>query len=1300
MLPVYVNSNIIHDYKKDIKLMSSLEMASVGLSHWKSEIAGIHIYRDEVESILNWVDGDLERQEDRVAVVIGNAGTGKSVIMEDVYNSLIEKYPVLGIKLDQINFHSTHELNQEVGLDDGGSIVNAFQKLNENYKRSVLLIDQIDALSMSLSNDRSAMNVANQLVEQISSLPNVRVVISCRRFDIDYDYTLREYKRYKTIYIHELPEEEVNRILAKIGVNPQSISERVKEFLSVPINLYLFSIVANQNLYKSDEITLQQLYDELWKKIILHSKDSRQLNECLSKIVEKMYVEQSLTIDSKVFADSYDQQISYLLSEGFMVGHENGGIQFLHQSLFDYTYARKFYDSGRSIIEELKGEHQGLFVRSRLRQVLLYLREVSTRTYLDTLDKILFEKKYNGVPVIRFHLKMLALNTIGYCENVSDIEKQYFLDKVICDDKFGPIFVDSAYSKDWFKTITTDSIYKDKVQQEEKSAIQLMMSLCYKNFTLNENMVDNYLEQLSNLSSPNIKVAVYNLICKIGRYANDRKPILNIFKKVKPLNSLPKAAEFLKNVIDIDSELVEDELLKDIKVLSEEVKNDALKRLQFDYETEEVFEELKKKHQQHAYKLCIDAIHLVFDKTKFKYNDGCLTSSWSFYSYKRNEAYANDTIFEMIDYILDSVEKDAKKCPKNFTEQLDTYIHSDRDIDVLIALVGYAANPVFFKTEVMNILTNSDWLEKAIEHSSNIDYYSKRLFKFSFMTFDKSGQEKILISLSNTHPKWETSLFKYHERYAYPLTKKGKSFGQFIEFLDTKDKDYISNEFPCMYQKYEAIKDKYIYLKTNEPNRMEVHSGWVGVKESAYDNMTDEQWLQLMRKYKDDSFDAEFEKPTMTGISMQFKTKVQADPNRFINVILEANKDSEIKFGYVLSGFDGLTASDKEVSTESVHKVFSAITKRIEGDINEFGSGNLCSILRSLTFFLKRKEMPEDVFCFICRAVVDIKEDDDANDEKNLHPYDTGINRARGIAGRLLVQCSILGEKYCEGIFRTLESVAMNASIVTRAAILLEMARLNNLDTDRSLSLYLLLLHDYQTSLLAMPLHNLNPLVYYINYGFDRLIPLFKEAIKRPQCHEAITTILWIAYIRNYKYAEDLFSQIICASSTASISFFHAVTSNIKTIALSESMKYLLEMLTSEDKEVCKRADMIFDGFQSWSDEELETLTNAYVTSDCSIYASNGFYKCLNSYLNKKPVRVLGWIIAVYEKKKKNGDNQNEVFDLQHIMQILTMSYNGVRKYNPEDNFVENAMNVMDEILADSQKRSYLSGFLTELDKR
>ena len=1302
------DGNIAFNSNNEVEL-KTLEMDSIGLKTWKSDIKGVHVDRKEVADILNWVHSDKNaKAQDRVALVVGNAGMGKSVIMSDVLKKLEdEDIPVLGIKLDKLHFYSMKGLDEESGVGKGQSIISVYEELNKRYNRSVILIDQIDALSMSLSSDRRSMDVASLLIRKLNTLPNVRIIISCRRFDLDFDYTLKQFDIYSKFYINELPEEEVNKILVILKVNPNKISARVKKFLGTPINLYLYSLINKPDLLNGEALTLQRLYDELWSQMLRNSTDRTKLNDFLSEVVTRMYNEQTLTINGRIFQDKYEPQLTCLLSNGFMVGDIDNGIQFLHQSLFDYTYARKFIESGKSIIDELKCEHQGLFVRSRVRQVLLYMRELSTRRYLKILDDILFKLDKNQ-PVIRFHIKVLALNALGLCENITKEEKQYFKDKVLSNSILGPIFVNSANSRSWFRIIAYESNYGLELQtgNADKELTSLMTSLCWRIFTLDEDLVLDYLEQLTKSHNTNLYTFVFYIICHLGWYGKNWKKLFELFDRVKGKDSFPQSYDFLRKALEVEPSFVANELKRHIQVCSDNLRQDIFDRFKVDSEASTIFDELKEKSLQLAYEVSLYAIHIVFDKTTYSGEVNGLKMSSEFISYERNRLFSSNSVTDFFDFALDYTEKQAKKEPNEIKDQLSDFLSSNRWIDIMFPIVGYSANPTFFKNEIFSLLTNKEWLYNMLSASTVLDYNIKLMFKSSFMLFAKVDQRKILNTLINLYPDWESMAFKDHTKYDQPMTEKGRTFGKFIHILDQDD--YIKENFHDIYIKYDKVKDKFKYLETDVPNKMETRSGWTGVPKSAYDNMSDEDWLKLMKKYNKDVFNVDFDKPTMTGISMQFKQKVMSDPQHYADFIIRANADSSINISYILSGFEGLAYYDEnsvrkekkqkgndKIDKEEVYNVFSVIAKRFDGDINKFGDASLWKFLRSIRYFLVKEYMPKDVFDFICKAVREAKEDDDANNEKDMQPYQIGINRARGVAGELLVDCSYLGKEYEEGIFSTLESVADNLSVTTRAAVMLNMARLNWLNPERSLQLYLQLMHDYKPSLMAMPVHDMNPLVYYINYGFDELVPLFEKAIDIPPCHQAMTQILWFAFIKHKDGAEPLLHKMINASREAALNFFKVVERYNSTVSLMNSMDYLLELMKSDDEEIIKNVEIIYGGFKYWNDNELETFTEAFVHNECCKYASRSFYECMSSFIKKKPKKVLKWILEVYRWKK---DSNNEHFDIQKILEILTMSYNAVRKYDLHNKVLESAMDTLDEILEDSEKRQYLSNFLNELD--
>ena len=149
------------------------------------------IRRDEVDLIKAWIEKNaLAEQSARLALVYGKAGVGKSVVMSDLLKELQAnpEYLVLGLKSDQIEFVNTKDLAQQLHLAKPLDIV--VRESAQKYKRVILLIDQIDALSLSLSSNRTPLRSILKLIGQIQYVPNVRVVISCRPYDLEYDPSL------------------------------------------------------------------------------------------------------------------------------------------------------------------------------------------------------------------------------------------------------------------------------------------------------------------------------------------------------------------------------------------------------------------------------------------------------------------------------------------------------------------------------------------------------------------------------------------------------------------------------------------------------------------------------------------------------------------------------------------------------------------------------------------------------------------------------------------------------------------------------------------------------------------------------------------------------------------------------------------------------------------------------------------------------------------------------------------------------------------------------------------------------
>ncbi|RYE39609.1 MAG: ATP-binding protein, partial [Sphingobacteriales bacterium] len=139
------------------QIASELERGSLGLNAEKNEFDGIansHVERSETNELLNWIESPVRFNEEgkveNICLLVGNAGMGKTVILKDLYDQLlIKQIPVLGLKADKLYAVSIKELQEKANCVV--PLLDLIDQASLNYGQLILIIDQIDALSQSIS---------------------------------------------------------------------------------------------------------------------------------------------------------------------------------------------------------------------------------------------------------------------------------------------------------------------------------------------------------------------------------------------------------------------------------------------------------------------------------------------------------------------------------------------------------------------------------------------------------------------------------------------------------------------------------------------------------------------------------------------------------------------------------------------------------------------------------------------------------------------------------------------------------------------------------------------------------------------------------------------------------------------------------------------------------------------------------------------------------------------------------------------------------------------------------------------
>ncbi|MBI3233867.1 MAG: ATP-binding protein, partial [Bacteroidetes bacterium] len=435
------------------KIEQELNRGSVSLrseANEFDEIPNSHILRDETQKLYNWAIADSPKDKYgkclNFCLLAGNAGMGKTVILKDLYDQLTEQQEiaVLGLKADKLYAANIKELQNKIGLSL--PIYDFIEACKEHNKITLLIIDQIDALSQSMSSDRTFLQVYKDMIENYLYDENIKIIVSVRIFDLHYDPSLRVYKNIQTVTVNPLTNDQVQTELLKIGINREKVSDRLFELLRVPNTLNVFSrIYINDNANVVIN-SIQGMYQELWKQKVYNippssPNTSAEIKQVLYSIAQKMFSKQRISVPELQFEDQ-KAQISYLESER-LLKKEGKLLQFFHQSFYDFVFAKQFAESEQDLLTYIKNQDQSLTIRSAVKMIVEYLRDFDLDFYQQTLNDLFDDE------AILFHIKHLVFSSVLYQTEPSTEEESIVLKLVQNSVVFNNIFFEQAKAEAW-----------------------------------------------------------------------------------------------------------------------------------------------------------------------------------------------------------------------------------------------------------------------------------------------------------------------------------------------------------------------------------------------------------------------------------------------------------------------------------------------------------------------------------------------------------------------------------------------------------------------------------------------------------------------------------------------------------------------------------------------------------------------------------------------------------------------------------------------------------------------------------
>lgn len=1257
---------------------NNLYYASSNLRAYFSDIIpGYHIVRDETDILYNWLNRPVdpeEKQEDRIAVLLAGAGLGKTVILHDLQIKLEkEGTPVLAIKSDIIFDSSDTSLDRVLNL--GAPAAEAIKQIALDQK-VVILIDQVDALSAVLSADRRPLESINTFINEITRIANVRVIVSCRQYDFDYERAFARYQGCDKVRLQRLTEENVTGALKAAQINPMSISDTAKAFLRSPLNLFLYCRLADRSRVNASP-TLQDLYGSLWKEIIIDkaADSTHALVKSLDEITTEMSRRQVLTINNGILPSETAHQRLFLISNAFLTEVGNNNIQFIHQTLFEYIAARLFVERGRTLNAIFLNKHQGLFLRPQLKQILDYQRSVDPQTYASNVREILFAKDGQDNDKYRFQLKQLVVTTLAYYPFFLPSEKTIFK-QILEDERLRSILLSAITTSDGIDLLWEYICDKGGVKAVDNAFLNSYLNAVCAVGATDVHKATNYLAQVSEVAQdPKFSQQFVWALDSLPVGEQTSAMLWELIRKYGVEGGDIEVSSLLNRLLKYDPISVGNYLLD---LLKDYVKaNESKWSFDVPHNYESIVKHLQEENKDAFLGIGLQMLDIILASSE-EFQDDDIRSAAVLYLYN---GHGHTLHFDdwLLSKLLETVEEKVEKNDPQIDNLLETLAASDIAAKHIIGLEGWRRNVPRYKNEIYGYLATN--LGKKF-HASYLEYQQKKLFEAVFPLLSQEEQAILIAKIDSIEPDWEKVHLK--GEFRVPITKVGYTKAQYYSLIP----EDILKTYKKEYKTYQILRRKYEKVEVREPNQVRTMWGWPSTPEDKVAKMSKKDLIRLAQTHDKDGY-LDWDRPTRHGNAQAFANRASREPDFMCNVY-STMLDTDIRLAYFVEvGLEGLRRGQCDEA-----KVSSLLEKLINSqpdDVNAIEANISFGIIRDTDYYIKADKVPPKFLIdFLFKVALTAKDGDDPSRE-HIDVND-GINQLRGCAVEYLVQLYYCKE-YQDQLFEVLMTVAKTGSVATRCALLFQMAIMINADRKKTLDIFLAAMSkDYNVNLLRMQLHDHNPLVYLAKSDFDKLGDYFEACMKEPASHESNIVILFAAWLRNTPGAEELTYRMADSSLEAKIHLIRYICQIYNSTVHDKCTTILYRYLNIDNNELGRVYDEVTDTFDRWPRSQLKKYLDAFFASPVSRYSNHYINQFLKKESRVYPEDCLRWISALYKSTK----GISSIYQVSEYTQILIEAYNSICKYDNQSPVLEAAMDMFDELLKDNAGNASLRRYLNE----
>lgn len=1247
----------------------------------------LKIERVETNKLIDWIKSPLKKQEKNLAILAANAGFGKTVIVSQLIEKLIgENKTVIALKADRFNVEDLKKLAEKMDLPV--SFSKFISLVKESRGEIILIIDQIDALSQSLSTNMKALQVFDDIIQSYIGDPKVRIVVSCRFFDLNYDPLLKRYSDNSSFKVQKLSQEQVINILAKAEISQKKyFSNSLMELLKTPLHLDIFLEIYSKQLKINKINSLQDLYSELWHQKLsnpsnfINGLNSGKVIDLIYSISDTMFENQEINSTSIPFQDRCANELRYLESSSIIV-RNNDLIEFFHQSFFEYAIARNFVSNRKNIAKDIKEKHQGLFLRSKIHQILNYKRSVDPSSYSNDIKEIINDES------IRFHIKALVLQLIAFQDSPISPEISLIKSQFNNNNKLKELFVSYYHGMGWLDVFIKNDWILDMIKSNDSNFNNLIGAFLRKQSKINiQKLLDFF---YSHKSDSDFKEYIIDFLWRIDEF--DDAKYIGLVEKVFSDEDKEKHKFHLYYIMKHAVKNYPD-------WLSQYIYNNYPKNLTFDNfdnqielfpgskNTPDLYKEFWETHPKKAYHLVKKIILKTIEVSSKESNNpkriASISKAFLLFTHKDDHMYFHhDQLKNLYEYLISGY----KVNPNFVTSEVLSFVDYDKPNihEFMIGLKVMNSFPSEFKDSLLKIYTNPILLKSLIGLEQYINYLIYNTFRKVYKYWNNSQKNSVIDVILKFYPDYELKEISFEDGSKKISKNYGYSMFTFLNQLNQSEiqaKKSLKTKFKELTRKFGEIS------KLEEPKGVVTTVGGKVLSTSAYENMSLEDWKKSFLKYDESSPNYNsWEDISELEHSRIFAKKVAEKPIKFLPLIQDIITEIHIPNNYVIKGIEGLVESNL-----SRNKINSLILKIIA--TRKLDSYQNTQLLWAIQKVIQNKCLDPKIFQYVLKVA------ESGNESKYVDAdlLTSGINSERGAA--LFTLMDLTHPKYNAVLLNTIKSITVNSDSSSRACVLVKLANFLKNSRKESFETFNTLLFDFSPGLIKL---SPNFLTYSTEQEFIEQNKFFSKAILIPEASEAIGQLLTKFYCYNYYGADKLMNDFTDQREENAVPVINIAWKFIESYINGDSkpeivraLDLILRFLDSENEEIAKSFSFPFFHLEVHHFHLLKDFLFQFVESKAGRFREDSFYRYLSKCTKEYPKECIQ--LASKFENHISFNMRDRVLGNEPINVIIS-AYNQIREYDKSDSAIEEAMDVFDRILQNSKLRNSAFDVLEKLE--